>query len=111
MEFAILLSTSIVLLILAFYIATSSNDMIRLLIALELMFNAIFIMLIPLFTVNSLQLLAFSILVITLFSAASEFSSLIALIMYLDRYVKSTSIDTVSRGGDEGKRIKNMYNL
>jgi len=111
MDVVLLLSASIIVLAIALYTAVSSADIVRLLISLELMFNSIFIMLIPLFAFNTLILLAFAILVLSLFSAAMEFSSLIALIIYLDRHAKSIGVEQVSRGSDRGERLRDMYNL
>ncbi len=111
MDLPLLISTSIIVLTVALYMAVSSADLVRLLISLELMFVSIFIMLVPLLTMYTLTLLAFSVLVIVLFSAASELSSLITLIVYLDRHVRSVGVEQISRGRDVGERKKDMYNL
>jgi len=101
MEVVIILLTSIAILLVGFLTAISSRDLVRLLIALELMFGAVFLALIPLFSVAGWALIAFAIAVITIFTSSGELLVLIASIIILDKKVKTIATDTITIGGDK----------
>jgi NADH-quinone oxidoreductase subunit K len=93
-----------ILLMIGYYSALRASDLIRVLISLELMFNAIFLALIPLFAVN--PVVAFGVLIVTILTSSTEFMTLIIAIMALDRVRKSVRVEEVRAGGEtyEGAR-------
>jgi len=99
MSISVLYATSFAILLLGFLTALSSKDLIRLLIALELMFGAVFISLIPLFAVAANPAFATSIIVI--FTSAGELLVLIAAIVIQDRRVKNILVRDITAGGDK----------
>jgi NADH-quinone oxidoreductase subunit K len=99
-EVAVVLITAIVVLLIAYLTAISSKDLIRLLISLEMMFGAIFLAMIPVFSIPEMTTTAFGILVVAIFTSCSELLVLIASIVLLDKATKDVSTDAVSTGGD-----------
>ena len=100
-ELSIIYVTSFAILLVGYLTAISSKDLIRLLIALELMFGAVFMSLIPLFSVALLANAAFGIAIITIFTSSSELLVLIAAIVTLDRQKKNIYTSSVTIGGDK----------
>jgi len=100
-ELSIIYVTSFAILLVGYLTAISSKDLIRLLIALELMFGAVFMSLIPLFSVALLANPAFGIAIITIFTSSSELLVLIAAIVTLDRQKKNIYTSSVTIGGDK----------
>jgi len=92
---------SIILLVIGYLMAVSARDVIRLLISLELMFSAVFLSLIPLFSNPILAVDGSAIAIVTVFTSAGELMILISAIIFLDRRFRSTSIETIAIGGDE----------
>ncbi|MFQ6071273.1 MAG: NADH-quinone oxidoreductase subunit K [Methanosarcinales archaeon] len=97
---SILLIIATIVLLNSYLTAISSKDLIRLLISLELMFGAVFLVLIPLFSIENLINSALGIAIIIIFTSSSELLVLIAAITLADKKFKSISIDTISSGGD-----------
>jgi len=95
------LATSVILLVIGYSVAISARDLIRLIIALELMFSAVLLSILPLFSVKSLSLEASGLAVITIFTSSSELLVLISAIILLDKRFRSISIEKISAGGDE----------
>lgn len=91
---------SLVLLVIGYMIATSARDVIRLLISLELMFSAVFLSIVPLFTNPAMVVEGNTIAILTVFTSAGELLILISAIIFLDRKFRTTSIEAVSKGGD-----------
>jgi NADH-quinone oxidoreductase subunit K len=98
---AIILVTAIALLLVGYLTAISSKDIIRLLISLELMFGAVFLSLLPLFSVPALSGVAFGLAVVTIFASSSELIILIAAIIAHGRNEKTISMDSIASGGDD----------
>ena len=92
---------SVILLVIGYLTAISAKDVIRLLISLELMFSAVFLSLIPLFSNPVLAVDGSAIAIVTVFTSAGELMILISAIIFLDRRFRSTSIETVAVGGDD----------
>jgi len=88
-------------LLIGYLAAISSKDVIRLLISLEMMFGAIFMALIPLFSVAHLANTAFGIALITIFASSGELLVLICAITILDRQKKTILTSAITIGGDE----------
>jgi NADH-quinone oxidoreductase subunit K len=84
----------------AYTMAVSSKDLIRLLISLEMMFGAVFLALIPLFSIESLLDESFILAIITIFTSSSELLVLIASIIKIDRLRKDIMVSTIKAGGD-----------
>ena len=101
MEVAVILITSIAILLIGFLTAISSRDLVRLLIALELMFGSVFLALIPLFSISEFAAVAFAIAVITIFTSSGELLVLITSIIILDKKTKTIVTDTITIGGDK----------
>lgn len=101
MSLSIIYAASFAILLVGYLAAISSKDVIRLLIALEMMFGAVFMALLPLFSVASLVNTAFGIALITIFASSGELLILISAIAMLDRQKKSIKTSTVTIGGDE----------
>jgi NADH-quinone oxidoreductase subunit K len=78
--------------------AISARDLVRLLISLELMFSAVFLAIIPLFSISAQM--AFAVLVITIFTSSAELLVLITAIVITDRLRKGVEIEKASVGGD-----------
>ena len=96
---AIIYGFASVLLMIGYYSTLRASDLIRVLISLELMFNAIFLVLVPLFAVNSI--VAFGILIVTILSSSTEFMTLITAVMAMDRVRKSVSVEEIKAGGEQ----------
>ena len=88
-----------IILMIGYYSALSANDLIRVLISLEVMFNAIFLSLIPLFAVD--PVVAFGILIVTILTSSTEFMTLITAIMAMDRIRKSVRVEEIKAGGEQ----------
>lgn len=99
-QVAFVLSLSVVILMVGLYTAVSSRDLIRLLISLELMFGAVFLALIPLFSIGELVKVSFSIAVLTVFTSSAELLVLITAIIILDRQKRTVMTDVISAGGE-----------
>lgn len=97
---SIIYATSFAILLVGYLAAISSKDVVRLLISLEMMFGAIFMALIPLFSVVHLANTAFGIAIITIFASSGELLILISAIVILDRQKKSIRTSAVTIGGD-----------
>lgn len=97
---SIIYATSFAILLVGYLSAISSKDVVRLLISLEMMFGAIFMALIPLFSVAHLVNTAFGIAIITIFASSGELLILISAIVILDQQKKSIRTSTVTIGGD-----------
>ena len=95
---SIIYITSFAILLIGYLTAVSSKEVIRLLISLELMFGAVFIALIPLFSV--LANAAFGIAIITIFTSSGELLILIAAISILDKQKKDIHTNVITIGGD-----------
>ena len=100
-EASLIYATAFAVLLVAYLTAVSSKDLIRLLISLEMMFGAVFLALIPLFSLPAMQSTAFSILILTIFVSSSELLILIAAITIFDRRKRSIDAELVSEGGDK----------
>jgi NADH:ubiquinone oxidoreductase subunit K len=98
-DLSIIYMASFAILLVGYLTAISSKDLIRLLIALELMFGAVFMSLIPLF--SAISNAAFGIAIITIFTSSSELLVLIAAIVTLDRQKKNVYTSSVTIGGDK----------
>ncbi|WP_054857388.1 NADH-quinone oxidoreductase subunit K [Vulcanisaeta sp. JCM 16159] len=96
---AILYGFASIILMTGYYSALRANDLIRILISLELMFNAIFLTLIPLFTVS--PVIAFGILIVVILSSSTEFMTLIIAIMAMDRIRRSVRVEEIKAGGEQ----------
>jgi NADH:ubiquinone oxidoreductase subunit K len=97
---SIIYVTSFAILLIGYLTAISSKDVIRLLIALELMFGAVFMALIPLFSVALLANAAFGIAIVTIFTSSGELLILIAAIVILDKQEKDIHTKVITIGGD-----------
>ncbi|MEM4574948.1 MAG: F420H(2):quinone oxidoreductase [Archaeoglobaceae archaeon] len=86
------------LLIIAYLMAISAKDLVRLLISLELMFSAVFLAIIPLFSIA--PAMAFTLLVVTIFTSSAELLVLITAIVITDKFRKGVEIEKISIGGD-----------
>lgn len=95
-----MLAASVAILMVAYTMAISSRDLIRLLISLELMFGAVFLALIPLFSIRSLLDESFILAVITIFTSSSELLVLIGTIVKLDRIKKDITTTSIVAGGE-----------
>jgi len=92
--------TSFAILLIGYLTAVSSKDVIRLLISLELMFGAVFMALLPLFSVAFLANSAFGIAIITIFTSSGELLILIAAISILDKQKKDIHTKVITIGRD-----------
>ena len=97
-DIAIIYVASFAILLIGYLTAISSKDVIRLLISLELMFGAVFMSLIPLF--SAISNAAFGIAILTIFTSSGELLVLIYAIIMLDRQKKNIYTSSVSIGGD-----------
>lgn len=95
---AIIYGFATLILMIGYYSALRANDLIRVLISLELMFNAVFLTLIPLFAVN--PMIAFGVLIVSILTSSTEFMTLIIAIMALDRVRKAIRVEEVKAGGE-----------
>lgn len=100
MSASIIYVASFAILLIGYLAAISSKDVIRLLISLELMFGAVFMALIPLFSIALLANTAFGIAIITIFACSGELLVLIAAIVTLDRQKRNVYTSSVTIGGD-----------
>jgi NADH:ubiquinone oxidoreductase subunit K len=98
-DLSVIYMASFAILLVGYLTAISSKDLIRLLIALELMFGAVFMSLIPLF--SAISNAAFGIAIITIFTSSGELLVLIAAIVTLDRQKKNVYTSSVTIGGDK----------
>jgi len=98
---SIVYAASFAILFVGYLTALSSKDVIRLLISLEMMFGAVFLALLPLFSVAHLVDEAFGIALVTIFASSGELLILISAIALLDRQKKSILTSTVTIGGDK----------
>ena len=96
---SIIYITSFAILLVGYLTAVSSKDVIRLLISLELMFGAVFMALIPIF--STLANTAFGIAIITIFTSSGELLILIAAISILDKQKKDIHTNVITIGGDK----------
>jgi len=99
-DVAVVLISSVIILMVGYLTAISSRDLIRLLISLELMFGAVFLSLIPLFSVAHLGYESLGIAVVTIFTSSSELLVLIATIVSLEKTKGDIMTDSISAGGD-----------
>ncbi|WP_456487456.1 NADH-quinone oxidoreductase subunit K [Candidatus Alkanophaga liquidiphilum] len=90
---------ALVILLIAYLAAVSSKDLVRLLISLELMFGAVFLTLIPLFSTAFET--ALGIAIITIFVSSCELLILIAALILFDKEKKNVLVDSVVVGGEE----------
>ncbi len=97
---SIIYVTSFVILLIGYLTAISSKDVIRLLISLEMMFGAVFMALIPLFSVALLANAAFGIAIVTIFTSSGELLILIAAIAILDKQKRDIHTKGITIGGD-----------
>ena len=97
---SIIYVTSFLVLLIGYLTAISSKDVIRLLISLEMMFGAVFLALIPLFSVAILANAAFGIAIVTIFTSSGELLILIAAITILDKQKKDIHTKVITIGGD-----------
>jgi len=99
-DVALSLVTSVAILMIAYVMAISSKDLIRLLISLELMFGAVFLALLPLFSIETLLDESFGIAVVTIFTSSSELLILIGTIVKLDRMKEDITTSSIIAGGE-----------
>ncbi|MBO8181228.1 MAG: F420H(2):quinone oxidoreductase [Archaeoglobus sp.] len=99
-DVATILITSVSILMIAYLMAISSKDLIRLLISLELMFASVFLALLPLFSIESLINESLGIAVITVFTSSSELLVLIATIVKLDKLKEDITTSSIFAGGE-----------
>ncbi len=97
---SIIYATALAILLAGYYTAISCKDLIRLLIALELMFGGVFMALIPLFSVAALASPAFAAAIITIFTSGGELLILIAAIVIQDRRKKNIFVSGIKAGGE-----------
>jgi len=97
-DISIIYVASFAILLIGYLTAISSKDVIRLLISLELMFGAVFMSLIPLF--SAISNAAFGITILTIFTSSGELLVLIYAIIMLDRQKKNIYTSSVTIGGD-----------
>ncbi len=83
---------------LGWYGSIRAGDLIRLLISLELMFNSVFLALIPLFTVDPIA--ALGVLIAVIMASAGEFMVFTVAILSMDRVRKSVRSEEVRAGGE-----------
>ncbi|MGC9444392.1 MAG: NADH-quinone oxidoreductase subunit K [Candidatus Methanospirareceae archaeon] len=100
MAISVIYAVSFAILLVGYLTALSSKDVVRLLISLEMMFGAVFLALLPLFSVAELVDEAFAIALVTIFASSAELLILVAAIVTLDRQKKSIRTSTVTVGGD-----------
>lgn len=92
------LAIALTVIFVAYLMAISSRDAVRLLISLELMFAGVFLAILPLFA--SIPDTAFAILVVAIFTSGAELLILISAIVILDKLTKGIEIEKISTGGD-----------
>ncbi|MEM1578307.1 MAG: F420H(2):quinone oxidoreductase [Archaeoglobaceae archaeon] len=93
-----IVAIAVSLLIIAYLMAISAKDLVRLLISLELMFSAVFLAIAPMFAIA--PTMAFAILVVAIFTSSAELLVLITAIVITDKFRKGVEIEKVSVGGD-----------
>jgi len=94
----VIVAIAVALLIVAYLMAISAKDLIRLLISLELMFSAVFLAILPLFSISATM--AFAILLVAIFTSSAELLVLITAIVITDKMRKGVEVEKVSVGGD-----------
>ena len=94
----VILATSSAILLIAYLTAISARDLIRLLISLELMFGAVFLAILPLFSIAATT--AFAIAILTIFTSSSELLVFITAIILLDRSKRGIDLEKVAVGGE-----------
>ncbi|MCS7144596.1 MAG: F420H(2):quinone oxidoreductase [Archaeoglobaceae archaeon] len=92
------LGIALLVILVAYLMAISARDAVRLLISLELMFGGVFLAILPLFA--SIPETAFAILVVAIFTSGAELLILISSILILDKLKKGIEIEKISTGGD-----------
>ena len=93
-----IVAIAIALLVVAYLMAISARDLVRLLISLELMFSAVFLAILPLFSVSATM--AFAVLLVAIFTSSAELLVLITAIVITDKMRKGVEVEKVSVGGD-----------
>lgn len=91
-------AVALLITLVAFLMAISAKDTVRLLISLELLFAGVFLSILPLFA--KLPETAFAILVVAIFTSGAELLILISAIVILDKVKKGIEIEKISTGGD-----------
>jgi len=91
-------AVALLITLVAFLMAISAKDTVRLLISLELLFAGVFLSILPLFA--KLPETAFAILVVAIFTSSAELLILISAIVILDKVKKGIEIEKISTGGD-----------
>ncbi len=97
-QLTVILTVSGAVLLIAYLTAISAKDLVRLLISLELMFAAVFLAILPLFTINPAT--GYTLAIITAFTSSSELLVLVTAIVLLDKRKKGVDVDKVAVGGD-----------
>jgi len=97
-QLTVILTISGAILLVAYLTAISAKDLVRLLISLELMFAAVFLAILPMFTINPST--GYALAIITAFTSSTELLVLITAIIILDRKKKGIEIEKVAVGGD-----------
>jgi NADH:ubiquinone oxidoreductase subunit K len=92
------LALALLVTLIAFLMAISAKDIVRLLISLELLFAGVFLALIPLFA--RIPETAFAILVVAIFTSGAELLILISAIVIIDKLKRGVEIQKISAGGD-----------
>ena len=95
---AVILTVSGAILLVAYLTAISAKDLVRLLISLELMFAAVFLAILPLFTIN--PPMAYAVAIVTAFTSSTELLVLVTAIILLDRRKRGIELEKVAVGGD-----------
>ncbi|MEM0203153.1 MAG: F420H(2):quinone oxidoreductase [Archaeoglobaceae archaeon] len=93
-----IVAIAVALLIVSYLMAISAKDLVRLLISLELMFSAVFLAILPLFSISATM--AFAILLVAIFTSSAELLVLITAIVITDKMRKGVEVEKVSVGGD-----------
>lgn len=93
-----IVAIAVALLIVAYLMAISAKDLVRLLISLELMFSAVFLAILPLFSISATM--AFAVLLVAIFTSSAELLVLITAIVITDKVRKGVEVENVSVGGD-----------
>lgn len=93
-----IVSIAVALIVVAYLMLISAKDLVRLLISLELMFSAVFLAILPLFSVSASM--AFTVLLIAIFTSSAELLVLITAIVITDKMRRGVGVEKVSVGGD-----------
>ncbi len=97
-QLTVILTISGAILLVAYLTAISAKDLIRLLISLELMFAAVFLAILPLFTISPAT--GYALAIITAFTSSTELLVLVTAIILLDRRKRGMGVEKVAVGGD-----------